>query len=478
MKKPNILILMSDEHRADIAGYNGNTIVRTPTLDALAQKSCVFDNAYAPSPICVPSRQCFMSGQLPKTCGCDGSWMDLKPGYDTFAKRFSQYAYKTTVSGKLHHIGADQMQGWTERLASDTHLLAKYVKGLLPEEFKKYQNKILTEKKTNEQYVKEASVAFGPYQAFDARAFNEATSYIEKYFDGNDESKQPLVLKVSFLQPHYPFHTDQEKFDYYHDKVPLYTDETCDHPVLSQSQMEAPVSVSDDEIRNTTATYYGMIETIDSYYGSILKSLEDAGQNLDDWIIVYLSDHGEMLGEHGIWEKARFYESSVKVPLMIKMPSNQYAGTRLNQNVNLCDVYSTLCDIADITIPPNLDSRTLLPLISGDTNWDNETVSQIKRGTENHVMIKHGDLKYQYYGESIPEVLFDLKSDPGEKVNKASDPAYKEAMLTFQNRLAELGYGANPCSTYTNAGYECGVEVRELGEECIFPEDSNPWKPL
>ena len=105
-KRPNILFLMSDEHRADVAGFAGNEVVRTPVLDELARTGVVFTNAYTPAPICVPARQCLASGQLPKTCGCEG-WTDLQPGYRTFAREFSRYAYNTCCSGKLHHMGQD-----------------------------------------------------------------------------------------------------------------------------------------------------------------------------------------------------------------------------------------------------------------------------------------------------------------------------------------------------------------------------------
>jgi len=117
-KRPNILFLMSDEHRYDVAGFAGNSVVRIPVLDELAETGAVFNNAYTPSPICVPGRQCMMSGQLPKACSCEG-WRDLKPGYMTFSRRFSQYAYNAVCAGKLHHIGTDQMQGWTRQIAPD-----------------------------------------------------------------------------------------------------------------------------------------------------------------------------------------------------------------------------------------------------------------------------------------------------------------------------------------------------------------------
>lgn len=478
MTRPNILFLMSDEHRFDLTGFSGNQIVRTPHLDALAKTGVVFNNAYTPSPICAPARQCMMSGQLPKTCGVDGAWMDLKPEYHTFARRFSQYAYHTVCAGKLHHFGVDQMQGWTMRLASDSEIFPKYYDGLVKEEFDKYPSKPVSVKKTNETYVKEAGIKFGKYQLWDSQIFDASIDFIQSHYAHHqpNEINRPLFLKISFMQPHYPFYTNKEMFGYYLNRVPIFDEKICDHPVLSQSQIEKPVNVSKEEIRNATATYYGMVETVDAYYGKILETLKSVGQNLDDWIIIFTSDHGEMLGQHGIWEKARFYEGSVRVPLMIRYPKKFGGGKTINENVSLCDLFATLCDLSGIPSQPGLDSRTLVPLLtSSQNNWNNEVVSQIKRKNNYHVMIKQDNLKYQYYGDSIKEVLFDLKIDSHEDHNLIDNQKYTEVVKKFRIRLGELGYGTFAIDSYKNAGYLSGVEEKLTGTGKLWPEDSNPW---
>lgn len=479
MPRPNILILMSDEHRADLTGFAGNSIVDTPVLDELAKTGFVFKNAYTPSPICAPARQCLMSGQLPKTCGCDGAWMDLTPNYQTFARQFAQHAYHTVCSGKLHHLGSDQMQGWTQRLSPDAEVYDKYNEGLKREEFLAYSQGKLTEKRTNEYYVKEARPEYGQYQRFDERATEDLEYFINNYFKDSSTNKnlRPVLLKLSLLQPHYPFYTSQELFNKYYNKVNIYHEKLFDHPVLSQSQIESPVNVTKDEIRRATATYYGMIETIDGYFGRILDALRKVGQNLDEWVIVFLSDHGEMLGQHGIWEKARYFEGSVRVPFVIRYPKMFKGGKYITENINLCDLFATLCDLANISVPPNLDSRSLKPLLEGKKDtWSNETISQIKRKGIDHVMIKNGDLKYQYYGEEIPEVLFDLQADPDETKNFINDEKYVASILAFRKRLVELGYGPNGTKNYKNAGYEPGVTIETPSKEKLWPSDSNPWQ--
>jgi choline-sulfatase len=196
-----------------------------------------------------------------------------------------------------------------------------------------------------------------------------------------------------------------------------------------------------------------MIETIDTYYGDTLDALRQVGENLDEWIIVYTSDHGEMLGEHGIWEKQKFFEASVRVPLIIRWPQGFSGGRTVEQNVNLCDLFATLCDLAGLPVPGGLDSRSLKPLLAGtSTGWNNETISQFGK---TNLMIKRDSLKYQYYGPGMPEVLFDLEANPEETINFAEDGRYSAAMAAFRRRCAELGHGPQADPQYTNAGYEC-----------------------
>ncbi len=453
-KRPNILFLMSDEHRADMAGFAGDPVVRTPVLDELARTGVVFNNAYTPSPICVPGRQCMMAGQLPKTCGCEG-WSDLQPGHLTFARLFSRYAYRTVCCGKLHHQGVDQMQGWTDRPAGDIQVSAAHIGGKVDAEFRKHQRPFGDFKWSDTKEVLRAGVGESHLTRWDREWTGSALRFVEEYFNNaayDREQTQPLMLKVSLVQPHYPYQTDAETFGYYLNRVrPFLGQEVADHPVLSRRQVRPGVDASERELRRATAAYYGMIETIDEHYGCVLRQLEYVGQDLDDWIVIYTTDHGEMLGEHGIWEKQRFYEGSARVPLIIRWPRGVDGGRVVEQNVNLCDVFATLCELADIPVPPGLDSRSLVPLLRGDASaWRNESVSQFGR---DHVMIKQDALKYQYYGEDIPEVLFDLDTDPGETYNVADAPEYAGVVSRFRSRLAELGHGPDADPGYTSAGY-------------------------
>jgi choline-sulfatase len=453
-KRPNILFLMSDEHRADVTGYEGNEVIRTPTLDTLAREGVVFRNAYTPSPACVPARQCLMAGQLPKTCGCEG-WFDLQPNHMTWARRFAQCGYHTVACGKLHHFN-DPMQGWMQRIGGDVVVSHQH----LPEfeaEFKANSRPFAAYKWSDAKEVQRAGIGDGPVRKTDRYTVQGTLDFIEQYFlspDYDREMHWPLLLKVSLLQPHYPYLTDAEKFTYYLNRVaPYLNQDVSDHPFLSRWQVRPGVDASEREIRRATATYYGMIETVDEHFAHVLQALRHAGEDLDDWIIVYTSDHGEMLGEHGVWEKKKFYEASARVPLIIRWPK-RFEPRVVEENVNLCDLFATLCDLAGLPIPEGLDSRSLAPLMQGNNcNWDNETVSQYER----HVMIKRDALKYQYYGEEMPEVLFDLRHDPAESVNVVNDARYATTVAAFRRRLAELGHGPQADPNYKSAGYSSAL---------------------
>lgn len=455
ISRPNILFLMSDEHRPDVTGYEDNRVVRTPVLDHLAETGVVFRNAYAPSPICVPSRQCMMAGQLPKTCGCEG-WIDLPPGHMTFARLFSQYAYATVACGKLHHQGTDMMQGWMQRIGSEMQVASRHLSGRRDEEFDRYERPFQDYKWSDAKEVKRAGVGRAGNVIQDEYTVQGALNYIQRHyvdpFYDREQPQRPLLLKVSLLQPHYPYSASQEKFTYYLNRVEPFLDQSVSvHPFLRQRQVRPGVDASEREIRRATAAYYAMVETVDEHFGRVLDALAHVGQDLDDWIIVYTSDHGEMLGEHGIWEKQKFYEASVRVPLIVRWPRRFPGGRVVDENVNLCDLFATLCDLAGIPSPPGLDSRNLVPLMEGENDgWHNETISQF--GATNF-MVKRDHLKYQYYGEEMPEVLFDLHRNPSETVDYIDDPEYADAVAAFRARLAELGHGPNADPNYVNVGY-------------------------
>lgn len=447
---PNVLFLMDDEHRPDVLGHAGDDVVRTPNLDRLAEDACVFENAYTPSPKCVPARQCMMAGQLPRTCGVEAYAEDLPSGSLTFARQFARHGYMTTCGGKLHHADWDQMQGWRKRIGENIPVYDRYVEQADDTHFPRYNSAGTW---STAKHVRRAGVGRGPWADCDEHTIDGIERYVDRYFTDpyyfKHEEDKPLFLKMSLHQPHFPFLSSEERVSYYMNRVdPFFGDnEVSENEALRRNRVVPGEDVEERDIRLATAAYYGMVEAVDERFGRVLDALEAAGEDLDEWIIVFTSDHGEMLGEHGVWMKSMFYEGSARVPLFIRWPA-QFEGRQIEQNVTLCDLYATLCDLTDIPTPMGLDSRSLVPLLEGRAGeWRDEAVSAVN----DRVMIKQKDLKYQHYPDH-GEVLFDLSEDPKETTNVVEDPTYAEAVEQFRERRRSLGYGPNP-DEYENAGY-------------------------
>jgi choline-sulfatase len=474
---------MNDQHRPDVAGFAGDDVVRTPTLDWLAETGTVFTNAYTPAPVCVPARHSMRTGKLPQTWAQDGFESFEAHDYPTLPLQFGRHGYMTASGGKEHYPGWNQHQGWRKRLGSTPMEQHGIGAGQLPNPVSVAHRGVGDVKWSAAKEIRRAGVADARTQVLDRRATEGVTQYIRELFSSpyydRAQPETPLLLKTSLIQPHYPYFTDSEElFQYYLNRVDPIVESAPDgdHPVLAGAQtknecriVEPGVDASKREIRRATAAYYAMVERVDQLFGQVIEALRLNGQDPDEWVIVFTSDHGELLGERGMWGKSQFYESSAGVPLIIRYPERFEPGT-VESNVNLCDLYATLCDLCAVSIPEGLDSRSLVPLLDGESEaWEayhgNETIVQdvdfnaVTEGVDSdHCMIKRGDLKYCYYGEDVAEALFDLAADPDETTNLIDDLAYESALAEFRTRRGELGYGPN-ASLPGGPGYDPGLDL-------------------
>lgn len=411
---------MADEFRFDAAGFMGNSIARTPNLDRLAAGAVVFDNAYTPSPVCVPSRQCLATGRYPTRAGCVHFGDDIAPGSPTFARWFSEHGYYTVACGKLHHRGPDQMQGWIQRIGAETAVRwpAAYSE----------RSQVGRRKWKGAADVLEAGVGISPLGLHDDLTIHGARDFLRMHFGGHYAmpSDVPLLLKVSLQQPHFPLRTEQDLFDYYYDKVPIYENQPAsENPLMNIGRLDESEGVTPEHIRRATATYYGMIEQTDQRIGEVLRTLEECGQNIDDWIIVFTADHGEMLGEHGLWEKRKFYEASARIPMFIR--GRGVTPARSDALVNLVDLYPTMAALAGLPAPSDIDG---LDIFAPDR--PDETFSQ---HTEDKFMLRAGTWKYILLDDGS-EVLFNLATDPNELINEMANPAHRETASHLRTQLA------------------------------------------
>ena len=431
--------------------------VQMPCIQELARNGTYFRNAYTPSPICVPARQAILSGQYPRHCGCRDWRQDIAPDVITYANWFGNHGHYTAAAGKMHFQGPDQMHGWQRRIGYDQVVPASAYPGFDPKEWREQGHRTPgTGKWVWDDEVRQARYGEGYWSRYDRYAVDGALIFLDQYFGGTDYDRiteRPLLLQVSLVMPHFPFICGGEWFRYYLNRVePFIEDPTDDHPCHAQRLVRVGKDVTLRQLQRTWAAYCGMISEADEQFARVIDRLYHLGV-YDDFIIVFHTDHGEMLGEHGIWEKFVFFEGAVRTPLLISAPGQGWQRRVVGQNVNLLDLYPTLCDLVGIPKPPELDGQSTAALVlgKGTEDPDAETFSELycysvldgnKRHSWGHgqqLMIKRGRMKYVTYEmEDWPDQLFDLDVDPKERNNLATKPEYASTVSAFRQRAAEF----------------------------------------
>jgi len=453
-KYPNILIIMTDEQRYDVLGAAGNEIVRTPVLDDLASRGTYFTNCYCASPVCVPTRQSFHSGKLPRTIGCTKFGDPWDSDILTFPGQLGRYGYNTTAFGHMHFEDQDQLHGWQSRPMGNVSVSGAF----LPPLAEDAEPIGLT---AEEKRAKGISYFWGPIgeirnartveitegRMFWDRIWTQGTcQYLDEYFSNSYYDRihadEPLCLFLSLTNPHYPFQCTKDLFDYYINRVEPYLEgPPDDHPCYNQYSAKVGEDVTERQVLRATAAYYGQVEFTDITFGIVLDKMDQLNI-LDDFVIIYFADHGEMLGQHGCWEKKQFHDGSARVPLIIYDPRNPNNGQRVDEVVSHLDLFPTICDLAGVSTPADLEGESLVPLMRGeDVQWRDEAISELiswYHGGE-CFMIRRGNLKYvRYTAEGYPEQLFDMKKDPDETQNLVSDPAYAADLERLRKRADQI----------------------------------------
>ena len=441
-KKPHILLLIDDEHRPDIMSIEGNPHIRTPTLDRLISQGTYFRNAYTPAPVCVPARQSFLSGLYPRNSGCTGFDCPLPSDVLTIPGHLSRYGYRTVGAGKMHFGGPDQMHGWHERIGRDI----RGPNGYEPVDDPVHYATIFPEEGTGKwsgaKEIANARVGKGYWMQHDRYSVKGALMILDEYFVDEVHDRpgdRPLLLAVSLNCPHYPYQCPEDLFNYYMRRVEPYVE---DLPSNFDCHEFFKVKIGEDvtyrEAHRATAAYYGMIEWVDMQYTRVISKLEELSV-LDNFVVVFLSDHGEMLGQKGLWEKQQYFEASVRVPFSISWPQRFPRGCDIVQhNVSLVDLFPTLCEIANVPIPDGLDGRSLVPLMEGRADgWRNEVYSELYHPFNGpSAMVKRDFLKYfRFEGKGWPDQMFDLAVDPRENRNLIDDEAYADDLAELRAKL-------------------------------------------
>jgi len=436
MTRPNILILMVDQLNGALFPDGPADWLHAPNLKALAARSVRFANSYTASPLCAPGRASFMSGQLPSQTRVYDNAAEFASDIPTYAHHLRRAGYQTALSGKMHFVGPDQLHGFEERLTTDIYP-ADF--GWTPD-YRKPGTRI------DWWYHNLGSVTgAGVAEISNQMEYDDEVAFnaVQKLYDlarGKDE--RPWCLTVSFTHPHDPYVARRKYWDLYEDcdhllpQVPAMAYD--DHDPHAQRIFDAndwrSFDITEDNIRRSRRAYFANISYLDAHVGEILHAMETTRQEA---IVVFVSDHGDMLGERGLWFKMSFYEGSARVPLMIAAPGLD--PKRIDENVSTMDVTPTLCAFAGANIHDVLrwtTGESLLGLIDGERR---ETPVLMEYAAEGSiapmVCLRSGPYKYTHCPVDPPQ-LFDLATDPQERVNLAGDPAHATVEAMFAEDVA------------------------------------------
>jgi choline-sulfatase len=438
--KPNFVIFMVDQLAPQLLPCYGHPIVKTPALSAFAEESVVFDAAYCNSPLCAPSRYVLMSGRLPTVIGAWDNAAEFAADTPTFAHHLSALGYDTTLSGKMHFCGPDQLHGFHRRLTTDVY----------PADFAWVPDWDLPEQRLdwfhNMDVVRQAGVCTrSAYLDYDDEVVFQAKRYL---FDAArrraaTEVAQPFCLVVSLISPHDPYLCRSEHWGRHEDidmpkvrfgDVPL---DPHSARIISAIGMQDPPP-SEDEVRNARHAYYGSISYIDERFADLRQALNESGM-AEDTVTIVTGDHGDMLGERGLWFKMNWFENSARVPLLVHAPG-RFRPNRVPAAVSLVDIMPTLLDLAaggeDLHSEVKCDGHSLVGHLSGTGGSDEVIGEYTAEGARAPLMmIRRGMLKY-IHSPGDPDQLYDVAADPLERHNLAAEAAHAVRVESLRQECA------------------------------------------
>jgi choline-sulfatase len=454
----NVLLLMSDQHKHRCLSIDDEPVAKTPSLDALARTSVRFDSAYCTNPVCVPSRASLLTGLYTHN---HRTWNNATPWpfeHKTIAHYFSRAGYMSALVGKMHFVDAQThgfdyhvgFNDWFQYLGPKTKLYADELSrpnsgSGLPEVDDLWRDFGDPWKDVREKDGRQGFVAVGrPSKIAEQDQFESFVARESIRFLKNHGKEQPFFLVSSFLKPHDPlmpserfaemFRPEDMKLPDTWGKVDL---ATVPKEIRRSIELDRPTPELKDpeQAKRRIAMYYANLAEMDHALGQVLAGLRELGLE-DDTIVLYTSDHGEMLGEHGLWNKFVFYEPSVAVPLMFRVPGLTARNARSKTLVSLTQVLPTLLDLCGLPVPSGLDGGSLVQdLREPNRTRDTTVFSEYNlRNPNAKYMIRRGDYKLNYYVNDIAE-LFNLKDDPKEMKNLALSPEHKGKVEELKSQL-------------------------------------------
>lgn len=447
MSQPNILLVMADQLTAMALRAYGNRVCLTPEIDRLAAGGTVFENAYCTYPLCAPSRFSLMSGRLPSRIGAFDNAAEFPAAVPTIAHYLRDAGYYTCISGKMHFVGPDQHHGYEDRLTTEIYpadfsWVPPVTYDEMPDPAQPAKSGPAPGVSSVETIADAGPLARCMQVDYDDEVARRATQHIfdwRRYGDG-----RPLFMTVSFTQPHDPYVTTADYWT-------LYTDAAMDAPrvpPLPLADMDPHsrglfhhygldrFDVTEAVCRRARRGYYAMISYVDRKLGELRATLDAAGI-ASETVIIFTSDHGDMIGERGLWFKKTLFDPAITVPLIMHRPG-QAALRRVSAPVSLVDILPTLVELAtgsESGIVTDHEGTSLLPLTARDQPDRIVRAEHLDGATlAPRVMLRRGHHKI-VASEAYPVQLYDLRNDPGETANLAGLPGYAEIQAGLQGHL-------------------------------------------
>ncbi|SMX33172.1 choline-sulfatase [Octadecabacter ascidiaceicola] len=442
MSKPNILIIMVDQLNGTLFPDGPVDWLHAPNLKKLAAKSTRFKNTYTASPLCAPGRASFMSGQLPSRTQVYDNAAEFASSIPTYAHHLRRAGYQTCLSGKMHFVGPDQLHGFEERLTTDIY----------PPDFGWTPDYRKSGERIDWWYHNMGSVTgAGVAEITNQMEYDDEVAYnaTRKLYDlSRAHDERPWCLTVSFTHPHDPYVARKKYWDLYEDcehlmpdvaPIPYEEQDAHSKRILDANDHEN-FDITEEQVRRARRAYFANISYLDDKVGEVLQTLEDTRQ---DATILFVSDHGDMLGDRGLWFKMSFFEGSARVPLMICAPEME-AGL-LETPVSNIDVTPTLCDLAGVSmdeVMPWTEGMSLVPMGQGAERTEPVAMEYAAEGSYSPlVCLRYGKWKYTRCLLD-PDQLFDIEADPNELSNLA-DVAKHQGTLDQLRAKSEARWDLN-----------------------------------
>lgn len=478
-RQPNILIVMVDQLNGTLFPDGPADFLHMPNFRALAERSLRFSNTYTASPLCAPGRASFMSGQLPSRTRVYDNAAEFQSDIPTYAHHLRRAGYYTCLSGKMHFVGPDQLHGFEDRLTTDIYP-ADF--GWTPD-YRKPGERI-DWWYHNLGSVTGAGIAeiSNQMEYDDEVAFNAVQKLYQLARRSTDAERRPWCVTVSFTHPHDPYVARRKFWDLYEDCAELepkvgaipYDEQDAHSKRLYVASDYKKFDIKPENVRRARRGYFANLSYLDGKLGEIIEVLKTT-RMLDDTIIVFTSDHGDMLGERGLWFKMSFFEGSARVPLMIAAPGLKPG--LVSEPVSTLDINPTLADLAgiDVTeVAPWTDGESVLPLADGARRSAPVLIEYAAEGSNAPlVAIREGNYKFVHC-EIDPPQLFDLESDPRELTNLAADPAYADLVDTFMKTVRARWDMARFDAEVRESQARRWVVYEALRNGAYFPWDYHP----